>query len=155
VLTQKSQYPFDGVIQFKVKTSQVRDFTLNFRIPAWAESASITINGRRLQTQTAPGTFAAIHRAWKAGDHIELDLPAALRLEPVDRQHPQTVALLFGPLVLFAITENQPALTRADLLGAKRMDRRTWQVGTTGVPLTLRPFTDIRDESYSTYLHVT
>jgi len=154
-LTQESQYPFDNVVQFKVNTAQARDFTLNFRIPAWARGASISVNGRRWPTEITPGTFTAIQRTWTTGDHIELDLPMAMRLEPIDLQHPQTVALVFGPLVLFAITETQPSLTRADLLAAKRMDRRTWQVRTAGPPLKMLPFTGIGEEQYSTYLRVT
>lgn len=154
-LTQAGQYPFDSLVQFKVNTSPARDFTLNFRIPAWASGASISVNGRRWQTGMTPGTFATIHRHWNTGDRIELDLPTALRLEPVDPQHPQTVALVFGPLVLFAITDTQPSLTRADFLAAKRMDRRSWQVSTAGAPLKLVPFTDLGEEQYSTYLHVT
>jgi uncharacterized protein len=154
-LTQESQYPFDSMVQFQVSTSQTRDFTLNFRIPAWANGASISVNGHQLQTGIIPGAFATIHRQWNAGDRIELDLPMRLRLEPVDPRHPQTVALVFGPLVLFAITDTQPSLTRSDLLAAKRMDRRSWQVGTADTPLKLVPFTDIGEEQYSTYLHVT
>jgi DUF1680 family protein len=154
-LTQENQYPFDSMVQFQVSTSQTRDFTLNFRIPAWANGASISVNGHQLQTGIIPGAFATIHRQWNAGDRIELDLPMRLRLEPVDPRHPQTVALVFGPLVLFAITDTQPSLTRSDLLAAKRMDRRSWQVGTADTPLKLVPFTDIGEEQYSTYLHVT
>ena len=154
-LTQESQYPFDSVVEFKVNTSRARDFTLNFRIPAWTQGASISVNGRRVEIEIIPGTFAAIHRQWTTGDHVELDLPMALRLEPVDAQHPQTVAVLFGPLVLFAITDAQPSLTRNDLLAAKRMDRRTWQASTAGAPLNLLPFTDIGEAQYSTYLRVT
>jgi len=153
-LTQESRYPFDSVVQFKVKTARVGNFTLNFRIPAWASGASISLNGRRLPTEIIPGTFAAVQREWKTGDHVELDLPMALRLEPVDPQHPQTVALMFGPLVLFAITDAQPSLTRADLLAARRMDRRSWQVRTATAPLKMVPFTDIGEEQYSTYLRV-
>jgi uncharacterized protein len=78
-----------------------------------------------------------------------------IRLEPIDPQHPQTVALLFGPLVLFAITDTQPLLARADLLAAKRMDQRSWQVKTAGVPIKMLPFTDIEEEQYSTYMRVT
>jgi len=154
-LTQESQYPFESVVQFSVNTSRAREFTLKLRIPAWASAASISVNGRRLQTGITPGTFATIHRRWDTGDRVELDLPMTLRLEPVDPQHPQTVALVFGPLVLFAITNAQPALTRAQLLAAKRMDRRSWQVSDAGAPLKLLPFTDIGEEPYSTYLHVT
>lgn len=154
-LTQESRYPFDSMVQFKVNSSQPRDFTLNFRIPAWAGGASLSINGRRWPSETTPGTFAVIHRQWNAGDHIELDLPMTTRLEPVDLQHPQIVAPVHGPVVLFAITDAPPSLTRADLLSAKRVDRRTWQVNTASPPLKLLPFTDIGEEQYSTYLRVT
>jgi len=154
-LTQKSLYPFENVVQFDVKTSQARDFAVNFRIPAWAMGASISVNGRRLQAPATPGSFAAVHRQWKTGDRVELDLPMTTRLEAVDPQHPQTVALLFGPLVLFAITDTQPLMTHADLLAAKRTGQRSWQVKTTGAPVKMLPFIDIGEEQYSTYLRLT
>jgi DUF1680 family protein len=155
VLTQKSSYPFDDVVQFDVGTSQARDFTLNFRIPAWATGASISINGRRVNLPVTPGSFATVHRRWNTGDRVELDLPMAMRLEAVDPQHSQTVALMFGPLVLFAITDRQPALTREDLLAAKRIDQRSWQVKAAGLPIRMMPFTDIGEQQYSTYLRIT
>jgi DUF1680 family protein len=152
VLIQKSDYPFDDTVEFELRTSRATPFALNFRIPAWAESASLSLNARRLPA--LPGSFAVVNREWNDGDRIELTMPAKLRLEPVDPQHPQTVALLYGPLVLFAMTEDQPALTRAELLSAKRMAQRSWQVVTGGAPIKMMPFTDIGDESYSTYLQV-
>lgn len=153
-LDQQSQYPFDSAVWFDVKTSHAKDFTLNFRIPAWAKGASISVNGRRIEKEPIPGTFAAVRREWHSGDRIELDLPTPMRLEPIDPQHPQTVALVCGPLVLFAITDSQPKLTRADLLNAKRLSLRSWQVPTAGAPLKLLPFIDIADEQYSTYLRI-
>jgi len=155
VLTQNSAYPFENVVQFDVKTSRVRDFSLSFRIPVWASGASISVNGRRVQTPAMPGSFAAIRRQWTTGDRVELDLPMTMRLEPVDPQHPQTVALVFGPLVLFAMTDAQPMLTRAQSLGAKRINERSWQVGAEGASIKMLPFIDIGEEQYSTYLHVT
>ena len=74
-----------------------------------------------------------------------------MRLEAVDPRHPQTVALVRGPLVLFAITDAQPVLTRADLLAAKRMDQRSWQVKTASASFKMLPFTEIGDEQYTTY----
>jgi uncharacterized protein len=155
VLTQKSLYPFDNLVQFEVKTSEAREFTLTFRIPAWANGATISVNGRRAQTPATPGSFVAVHRQWSTGDRIELDMAMTMRLEPVDRQHPQTVALVFGPLVLFAITDNQPALTRDQLLAAKKTGQRSWEIGTATAPIKMLPFTDIGEEQYSTYLRVT
>ena len=153
-LTQVSRYPFESVVRFTVNNSQASDFALKFRIPSWAGNAKISVNGRRLAAETAPGTFATVRRQWSDGDLVELDLPATTRLESVDPDHPQTVALLHGPLVLFAITDNPPALTRANLLAAQRVGARTWRVQTGSGPLELRPFTEITDEPYATYLQV-
>ncbi len=57
----------------------------------------------------------------------------------------------------FALTFRPRGLAgcQADLLGAKRMDQRSWQVNTAGVPIKILPFTDIGEEQYSTYIHVT
>jgi len=153
-LTQKGLYPFDSVVQFDITTSAAREFTLSLRIPAWATGASISLNGSRVGATATPGTFAAIHRPWSTGDRIELDMPMTNRLEAVDAQHPQTVALMFGPLVLFALTDNPPALTRSDLLAAQRVNQRAWQVNASGAPINLLPFTDIGDQQYSTDLRV-
>jgi hypothetical protein len=154
-LHQTSEYPYESAVQFDVETSRPREFTVNFRIPAWATGASISVNGRRVQNEVVPGTFAAIHREWNAGDRIELDLPMIPRLEPVHPQHPETVALVRGPLVLFAMTEKQPSLTRSNLLGATRKGQRSWEVTTAGAPIKMLPFVEIGDEMYSTYLRVT
>lgn len=158
-LTQKSLYPFDSMVQFDLKTSRVTDFNLSFRIPAWAAGASISVNGRRMPIPVTPGSFATVGRQWRTGDRVELDMPMTMRLEAVDAQHPQIVGLVFGPVVLFAITDNQPdnqpSLTRADLLAAKRTDQRSWQVRTDSAPIRMLPFTDIGEEQYSTYLRVT
>jgi len=44
-----------------------------------------------------------------------------LRLEPIEEGHPQTVALLSGPLVLFAMTGGATAVTSQQLLAAIRI----------------------------------
>jgi DUF1680 family protein len=153
-LTQDGDYPFDGIVQFEVKTPKRTEFTLNLRIPAWATSAVISVNGRRQEISVTPGSFAAIRRHWRNDDRIELVLSTTLHLEPIDPQHPQTVALLFGPLVLFAITDQPPSLTRADLLAVRRTGQRGWQVETPHALVKFLPFMDIGEEQYSTYLRI-
>ena len=77
------------------------------------------------------------------------------RLEAVDPQHPETVALLVGPVVLFAVTDADPGVTRAQMLAVKKTDAQSWQVETADGPMKMLPFTAIGDEPYSTYLRVT
>jgi hypothetical protein len=113
------------------------------------------VNGKRTSDPAQPGTFAAIRRTWKDGDRIELELPMPLRLEAVDANHPNLVALLQGPLVLFAVADSQPAFDRNSLLQAKAAKNATgdWTANTVdGSVITMRPFMNIDKESYSTYV---
>jgi hypothetical protein len=57
--------------------------------------------------------------------------------------------------VLFAVTGGDPGVTRKQLLAAKPAGSRRWQVETASGPMTMLPFTEIEDETYSTYLRVT
>jgi DUF1680 family protein len=153
-LRQRTSYPFESHVEFELSASRERDFAVSFRIPAWASRASISINGKRALEELAPGSFAALRRTWKTGDHVELDLPLTTRLEAIDRQHSDTVALVSGPLVLFAITDSAPAVTREQLLAATKSGQTSWRVATSGAPLKMLPFTSISDQQYSTYLRV-
>jgi hypothetical protein len=153
-LTQATAYPYDSQIQLKVNTSRRAGFALRLRIPAWAAGASISVNGKRIVTPVTPGTFATIQREWKSGDRVELELPLALRLEPVNDQHPDVAALLSGPLVLLALNDSAPSLTRAQILATKKVSAARWQSETASTPITLLPFTSINNERYSTYLQL-
>ena len=85
---------------------------------------------------------------------MEVILPMRMHLEMVDAQHPDTVALLHGPLVLFAITKGSTPVTRAQLLAAKKINLNKWQVETAHGSMAMLPFTAIDEEQYSTYLKV-
>ena len=152
VLTQKSTDPYDGHVQFEVKTSQPTEFALYLRIPFWAEGASVTVNGKR-EAATA-GTFARVQRQWNSGDRVDLELPMKTRLEGLDTQHADAVALLVGPVVLFAITDGDPKVTRAQLLAAKKNAEQSWQVETMSGTMRMLPFMAIGEEQYSTYVRV-
>jgi len=151
-LTQKGEYPYQAQVAFEVKTSKAATFAVSMRIPAWAEGASVAVNGKR---EAAPaGSFARVEREWKTGDRIELELPLKVRLEPVDAQHADTVAVLNGPLVLFG--DQVPGLTPAHLLAAKQVASQVWHVSPDGnVVMKMVPWTVLgENEPYTTYLRV-
>lgn len=116
------------------------------------------MNGETVPEHVATG-FATIRRKWKDGDRIDAELPMPMRLEAIDPEHPETVALVRGPLVLFAVTDQAPKITRQQLLAASVVsgsdpDKPSWQVQTASGSPKLMPFTAITDERYSTYLTV-
>ena len=152
-LSVETDYPYAAGIKMTLRVPSPRLFTLNLRIPAWAQDASLLINGKRQSAQS--GQFAAIRREWRSGDRIELELPDTRRLESVDAAHPDTVALHAGPLVLMRIVEHGAAgpLRRDRLLGAQRDHggRHEWLVETEAGAVKLKPFLDIDGETYSAY----
>jgi hypothetical protein len=155
-LKQETRYPFDNKIRIQVSASQPREYTLYVRIPAWAAPDPVlSVNGKRVSDSSQPGTFAGIRRTWKDGDRVELELPMPLRLEPVDAKHPNLVALMQGPLVLFAVADSQPSFDRNALLQAKPANNAMgdWVArSAAGSSVTMRPFMNIDKESYSTYV---
>jgi uncharacterized protein len=155
-LTQEGEYPFEDHVTFTVTSSRPAELTLNFRIPQWADGASVSVNGTRQKGLAIPGHFAAIRREWKTGDRVELELPLKMRLETIDARHPDTVALLRGPLVLMAVKQQQeapaPNFTRAQLLAASRISERQWQAASANGPVTLLPFTSLGSRPYTTYV---
>jgi uncharacterized protein len=155
-LKQETRYPFDNKIQIQVSASQAKDYTLYVRIPGWAAPDPVlSVNGKRVSDAVQPGTFAAVRRTWKDGDRVELELPMPLRVEQVDANHPRLVALVQGPLVLFAVADSQPSFERNALLQAKPTNnaKADWLVSSSdGSSVTMRPFMNIDKESYSTYV---
>ena len=155
-LTQEGDYPYEDRVTFTLTGSQPTELTLNFRIPAWAEGAAVFVNGTRQKRLGVPGQFAAMRREWKTGDRVELELPLKMRLEAIDARHTDTVALLRGPLVLMAVKQDQegptPKVTREQLLQARRMSERQWQVNAANGPVTMLPFTSMGDLPYTTYV---
>jgi uncharacterized protein len=125
-LTQSGQYPLDDRVSFEIVTSRPSRFALRLRIPAWAQVPTIVLNGTPISQAVRSGTFATIDREWKSGDRIELTLPRKLELKAVDDAHPNLVALVNGPLVLFAITDETPLTARA---AAVRAAEGAWKYG--------------------------
>jgi DUF1680 family protein len=115
----------------------------------------LSINGKRVSDPVRPGTFAGLRRTWKDGDRVELELPMPLRLELVDANHPHLVALIRGPVVLFAVGDSQPSFDRNALLQAKPTNNGMgdWLANSVdGSSVAMRPFMTIDKESYSTYV---
>ena len=154
-LKQSGEYPFDSHVRMDFTLSKPREFALNVRIPAWAKGASVSVNGKRVSAKVTPGSFASVRREWKTGDRVELELPLAMRLEAINKHHPDVVALMSGPLVLFPVTDTAPKVERAQLLAAKKIGANRWQAATPSGSLSLLPFTAIQDERYTTYVKLT
>jgi DUF1680 family protein len=101
VLRQETRFPEEAGARLIVHTKSPVNFSLNVRIPYWAENASVTINGEHLwpNEKLIPSSYAKIDRTWKDGDQVEVKLPMRLHLQTLP-DDPTMAAIMYGPLVL-------------------------------------------------------
>jgi len=156
-MTQQTSYPNSNETSLHLKLDRPEKFVIALRVPAWAGAATaIRVNGKLMNISMQPGTWAEIERDWKDGDRIEYSLVMPMRLMPIDAQHQNTVALLHGPLALFAIEPGTKSLTKAQLIAAQRVasGSSSWEVNSESGKVLLKPFPAITNEHYRLYHEV-
>lgn len=152
-LTQETEYPLAQSVSMRVECSAPTEFALSLRMPSWLDRpASIQVNGKPVSVETSLG-FAVLTRRWTSGDKVTLDLPCSFRTEAIDDLHPETVAVLRGPLLY---VELNPTSGPAKL---SQLDARKPREETPGVFVARdadresihAPLYFVRDEIYNTY----
>ena len=109
VLSQQTDYPWDGRVRIAMEKAPAGEWSLYLRIPAWAIGA--TVDGRSPEA----GTFHEVRRKWKVGDVVELHLPMPVRLveaHPYVEEARNQVAVMRGPLVYCVESVDLPAGVR-------------------------------------------
>ncbi|WP_109619378.1 glycoside hydrolase family 127 protein [Sediminitomix flava] len=113
-LKQETAYPWDGAINITMEACKKAPFELLLRIPEWAETASIKVNGVDAEVAIESGSFARIERKWKKGDVVTIDFPMDItlveghsRIEEVRNQ----VAIKRGPVVYCVESPDLPENT--------------------------------------------
>lgn len=98
---QKTAYPWDGDIALSINPARTSRFKLHLRIPSWARSAEISVNGETISPVVSKG-YAAIEREWMAGDVVRIAFPTPverLYANPRVSEDAGRVALKRGPVV--------------------------------------------------------
>jgi len=156
-LTQQGSYPLGDDVAMTIAAPRPVRMALRLRIPAWAGPATrIAVNGR-VQPGVVAGRFATVEREWREGDRVDLRIDRTLRSEAVDAQHPDRVAMMQGPLALFATGDDFPSYSRAQLatLRQSAAGGTDWTLGGARGGAVFRPYFAVRDEKTRLYQFVT
>jgi DUF1680 family protein len=94
-ILEDTDYPFRDTVRLTVYPASPVRFRLQVRIPAWAQGATVTVQGTQ-EANVMPGSFHILEREWKYGDVVELRFPMALR---ATGHYRGGVAVNRGPLV--------------------------------------------------------
>lgn len=108
-----TRYPDDGRVLVTVLRDAGREWTLQLRVPAWAEGASLrVVSDATEQEHSATPGAVQVRRRFRAGDTVELRLPMAPRLTRPDGRIDAVrgcVAVERGPVVLCLESVDLPA----------------------------------------------
>ena len=139
-ISQVTNYPWEGTVQFKIKTDKPVDFGLKIRIPGWAQNqpvpsdlysyigteqveVKLLVNNESVPVTLENG-YVSINRKWKADDQVELILPMEVRKvipnEKVEEIKGK-IAVERGPIVFCAEQVDNPdgVLTRSIVANEK------------------------------------
>jgi DUF1680 family protein len=120
-ITQQTKYPWDGNIKMTIEPQIAAKFTINVRIPGWAQDKpvpsdlysyldksdqkpTLSLNGQSVEVKPENG-YVRLDRQWKAGDTIELILPMPIRRVIANdkvKADAGRVAIQRGPIVFCA-----------------------------------------------------
>ena len=70
-IEQSTDYPFRSRVDIVLHPARATSFALKLRIPGWATSSTLAVNGQPQPSERA-GRFVTLHREWKPGDAIAL-----------------------------------------------------------------------------------
>jgi hypothetical protein len=166
-ITQRTEFPWDGRVSLQIEPKHPTSFSLRLRVPAWARSHTLAVNGAVHEAALERG-WVVIRRRWKSGDTVDLSLPMEIErvtMPPRFKEYDKLVALQRGPIV-YCLEEQDiniaaapqgfsaylPAAApvnaeyRSDLLGGVMVLRTElrlpnfWDGSETSVPVTFIPY---------------
>ncbi len=95
VIEEKTKYPFEDTVTFRIGTEKHVSFVLLLRIPAWSRGATVTVNGRE-EIIDQSGIFYKFKRVFADGDEVVLHLNPQVKAE---MSSDGGVSFMRGPLV--------------------------------------------------------
>lgn len=118
-ITERTDYPFKGKMEFIIETSKDVKFPFHLRVPEWCKSFQLRINGQ-LQHIQPQKNILILERNWKSGDILDLNFDMDLRFS---YWHEMSLGIERGPLVYaLRIEEEWREITK------KGYDDTFWEV---------------------------
>ena len=100
LLTQETDYPWDGSVKLTISMSQPLEKEIRLRIPNWCKTYDLSINGKRINVSEEKGY--AVIKDWKSQDVIALDMDMPVEIVAADPHVKENFgkrAIQRGPLV--------------------------------------------------------
>lgn len=108
-IVEKTNYPFDETIIFKVNPEKKVEFPFEMRIPEWCDTPRVKVNGSEMMADIEEGKIV-LNRLWEKDDVVELQLPMEIR---TSRWFERSISVERGPL-LYALKVEEEWIEKKD-----------------------------------------
>ena len=104
-IVQDNHFPEEAATHLTINPQNEKAFTLHIRYPKWVADGAmkVSINGATYDNIKADADYVSIHRDWKKGDKVDVELPMSLRAEQLP-DGSNYFAFIYGPIVMAAKT---------------------------------------------------
>ncbi len=99
-LRQQTRFPETEETTLQLKLERPARFALHMRVPSWCNDASVRVNGQSFEAGMRPNEWGTLTRTWQSGDTVTVRFPMRARVVPVDPQHLNRAAVMYGPLLM-------------------------------------------------------
>ncbi len=93
LITEETNYPFDGKILITITSDEPAEFPIHLRIPGWTRAGNIQFKGKSIDPTS--GKFIRLCEKWENGDQIRLQFAMPVFTE---RRFNNSIAIRRGPL---------------------------------------------------------
>jgi DUF1680 family protein len=146
-------------LRFEIKCVSPASFKLSLRVPRWAKSVTLTLDGEKLEPEINNGCIE-LEREWE-NSTIYLMFGSAIEFEPLP-DCPELAAAVDGPIVLAGLTDRDCGLageTPEDIFFPRcehTYGTYVWRQNryvTKGQPVNIEfiPLYEVTDEAYTVY----
>jgi uncharacterized protein len=105
-LHQATRFPENGTVEFTIETDRPVEAGLKIRTPLWLiEPMTAKLNGAPVALESDALHWSSLHRTWKTGDRLTINLPMQLarsRFVYITPKKFYPAAIICGPVVLAA-----------------------------------------------------
>jgi hypothetical protein len=113
-ISQETNYPWNGNIKINIDEFPT-DKNLYLRIPEWAKTSEIKVNGKTVSKYAEAGKYFKVSNAWKKGDIVEIQFemkPILIEANPLVEETRNQVAIKRGPVVYCLESPDIPEQSR-------------------------------------------
>jgi len=153
-IRQETGFPEEQGSTFIIGGNQT--FSIKIRRPFWAQDGfSIRINDVVQSKSTEPGTYVTIHRNWRDGDKISVDLPFQYRVEYTP-DVTDVGGIMYGPVLLGGENINSLVILNLDHSNLMNLfiEDENDPLHFTFQGISFQPFYRIHDTPYSVYFNI-